>query len=75
DYGQSDIKIASALQIPGFPGVNVHTYSFGAGQHELTLAKGVCLVLGFVKADTAAPEGETGRGKAGAKNLDWLFDN
>jgi hypothetical protein len=37
------------------PVVNIHSYGFSAGNNMLKLAKGVCLVLGFVDSEQAIP--------------------
>jgi hypothetical protein len=55
--------------------VNIHSYSFPAGQHKLRLGKGICLLLGFVKGDQVIPVYDAGlmSDKKGI-NLDWLFE-
>lgn len=75
DYGQADTKIANALLIPGWPPVNVHSYSFSAGEHTLTLGKGVCLVLGCISDDAPLHSYDARLNEPGKKDLDWLFDN
>jgi len=75
DYGQSEIKISNALVIPGMPSVNIHTYSFKAGTNTLVLAKGVCLVLGFVKEEEPMKVYDALLNEPGRKNIDWLFEN
>jgi hypothetical protein len=75
DYGQADIKISNAIAIEGMPPVNIHTYSFKAGQHTLKLERGVCLILGFVDGDTVVPIYDAGlMGDLRNKNMDWLFE-
>lgn len=75
DYGQSEIKISNAISIEGMPSVNIHTYSFKAGQHTLKLERGVCLILGFVDGDTVLPIYDAGlTGDLRNKNIDWLFE-
>ncbi|MBS1512851.1 MAG: hypothetical protein JST86_18555 [Bacteroidetes bacterium] len=75
DYGQAEIKIAHALVIKGLPPVNIHTYSFAAGQQTLTLPKGVCLVLGIINDKENIPVYDAGLTKNGiTKELDWLFE-
>ncbi|HSC55028.1 MAG TPA: glycoside hydrolase family 20 zincin-like fold domain-containing protein [Phnomibacter sp.] len=75
DYGQAEIKISNALAIAGMPPVNVHTYSFKAGEHTLRLGKGVCLVLGFVPAQQAVPVYDAKlMSNDKNKNIDWLFE-
>jgi len=75
EYGQSEIKIAHAMIIKGMPTVNVHSYQFGAGKHTLKLAKGACLLLGFVQDDQIIPSFDAGYTENGLKNeIDWLFE-
>lgn len=75
DYGQAEIKLANAIVIKGWPPVNIHSYSFGAGRHELKLAKGACLIVGFVKGDQAVPVYDAGLTETGIRNeIDWLFE-
>ena len=75
DYGQAETKIANALVIKGMPAVNIHSYSFPAGDNTLQLAKGVCLVLGFVDAEQAIPSYDAGLTESGTKReIDWLFE-
>ncbi len=75
DYGQAEIKISNAISIEGLPPVNVHSYSFKAGQHTLKLEKGVCLLLGFVDGDTIIPIYDAGlMSDLKNKTMDWLFE-
>ncbi|MCF8339347.1 MAG: hypothetical protein K9I82_00085 [Chitinophagaceae bacterium] len=75
EYGQSEIKIAHAIIIKGLPTVNVHSYQFGSGKHTLKLAKGACLLLGFVQDDQIIPSFDAGFTENGLKNeIDWLFE-
>lgn len=75
DYGQAEIKIANAVMVSGMGPVNLHTYSFAAGTHTLTLGKGACLLLGFVDANTDVPVYDAGLNKAGSnRKLDALFN-
>ncbi|GAB3988179.1 hypothetical protein GCM10028807_10270 [Spirosoma daeguense] len=78
DYGQSEIKISNALLVDGLPPVNVHAYSFKAGQHTLNLGKGACLILGFMDGNQEIPISDAA-GVApdlagNKKNIDWLFE-
>jgi hypothetical protein len=73
NYGQAEIKISNALVANGFPPANVHAYSFPAGTNTLTLAKGACLILGFIPDQQELRifnAGLDGRGK----DIDWLFE-
>lgn len=75
EYGQSEIRIANALEIGGMPPVNIHTYSFAAGSNTLKLAKGACLILGFVDGDQVIPLYDAGITASGLKKeIDWLFE-
>ncbi|TJZ62164.1 hypothetical protein FAZ15_06550 [Sphingobacterium olei] len=48
DYGQAETKIRNAMRMQYMPMIDIHTYSFPAGQHELKLPKGEAVILGFV---------------------------
>jgi hypothetical protein len=75
DYGQADVKIANAMVIPGLPAMNVHTFTFKAGSHTLTLGKGASLILGFVDDKQAVPVYDAGLSQSGnIKDLRWLFN-
>ncbi len=73
DYGQAEIKITNGVQIEGYPPVNVHSFSFAAGDHTLHLGRGQCVLLGFVDGNQEIPVFDGGL--AGSqKNIDWLFE-
>jgi len=75
DYGQAEAKIRNALIISGMPPVNIHTFRFKAGENTLTLAKGACLILGFVDDSQTIPVYDAGLVTGGVKKqLDWLFE-
>ncbi len=75
DYGQSEIKISNAIAINGMPPVNIHSYSFKAGKNTLKLAKGVCLIVGFVDGEQTIPIYDAQLMSDNKnKNLDWLFE-
>jgi hypothetical protein len=73
DRGQADIRIANALRIHRLYPVNVYTYLFEAGEHELNLGKGLVLVLGFIDGSTEINTYDAGMGADGNKTVDWLF--
>lgn len=75
DYGQAETKIANGIVIAGMPPVNIHSYSFAAGNNTLKLAKGVCLILGFVEGGQIIPLYDAGLTEGGKKKeIDWLFE-
>jgi hypothetical protein len=75
DYGQAETRIANGLVVKGWPPVNVHSYSFPAGNNSLKLSKGACLVLGFVSDDQSIPLYDAGLLESGSKKeIDWLFE-
>ncbi len=75
DYGQSETKIANGLIIKGLPPINIHTYSFKAGTNTLTLAKGACVIVGFINANDTMPLYDAGLTEKGMKKeIDWLFE-
>ena len=49
DYGQAEAKIRNAMRLQYMPMIDIHSYSFPAGQQELKLPKGEAVILGFVK--------------------------
>jgi hypothetical protein len=75
DYGQAEAKISNAIIISGMPSVDIHTFSFKAGNNILNLPKGTCLILGFIDEDAALPIRDAGLTSGGVKKeLDWLFE-
>ena len=75
DYGQAEAKLANALIISGMPSVNVHSYTFKAGDNTLRLPKGIVLVLGFVEEEAPFAVRDAGLIPGGVKKeLDWLFE-
>ncbi|MCD0489329.1 hypothetical protein LPB86_13895 [Pedobacter sp. MC2016-14] len=73
DYGQAEIKISNAVVVKDFGPVNVHAYSFIPGIHTLTLAKGACLLLGFIDDKEEIRVFNAGLDGKG-KDIDWLFE-
>lgn len=75
DYGQAEIKIANAMVFTDMPSVNIHAYSFAAGTHTFTLAKGQCVILGFVDGNTVIQVYDAAMNKGGAnRKIDSLFN-
>jgi hypothetical protein len=75
DYGQAEIKIGNAIVFADMPPVNIHSYSFAAGTHTLTLAKGECVILGFVDGNAVIPVYDAAMHKGGAnRKIDALFN-
>jgi len=76
DRGQAEPRLRNAFVVNGgMPVVDVHTYSFPAGRHELNFAKGIYLVLGAVSRSNALPSYDAGLTTTGVKReLDWLFE-
>lgn len=73
NYGQAEIKISNALVLNGLPPLQVHAFSFAPGKHQFTLAKGMCMVLGFIDDQEEIRifnAGLDGRGR----DIDWLFE-
>ena len=73
-YGQADVKIANAMDIPRRASVNIHSYTLPAGKNTLDLGKGGLLVLGFIDAEQKIQpyNADIGGADVGAK-VDWLF--
>jgi len=75
DYGQAETKIANGIVVSGMPAVDIHSYSFAAGNNTLKLARGVCLILGFVQGNQVIPMYDAGLTENGKKKeIDWLFE-
>jgi hypothetical protein len=74
EFGQADTRIANALKITGQPPMNVHTYTYPAGSHTLTLGNGIVAILGFVDGTAEIRQRDAGIAAATDKeNVDWLF--
>jgi tetratricopeptide (TPR) repeat protein len=74
DRGQADIKIANAMLVDGLYPVNIYTYKYGKGEHELRLGKGRVLILGFIDGSKNIAVHDAGMGKDGSDStVDWLF--
>jgi len=73
-YGQAEVKIANAIEIPQRGSVNIHSYTFPAGKNTLNLGKGGLLALGFIDANQEIKPHNAGIGGTdiGSK-ADWLF--
>jgi hypothetical protein len=74
DRGQADIKIANAMLIPGLYPVNVYSYTYEPGSHELILGKGRVLILGFIDGDEEIFIHDAGiTDSEDGVAVDWLF--
>lgn len=74
EFGQGDVKIANAIDVPGRASVNIHTYTFPAGTNTLSLGKGAALILGFTNANQKINPRNAGFGGEGeSSKIDWLF--
>ena len=71
DFGQSEVRISNALEIKGQPPVNIHTFTFPAGDNVLKLNKGVALIVGFTDGTKTLTQRDAGLGER--TNIDWLF--
>ncbi|MDU1903149.1 MAG: glycoside hydrolase family 20 zincin-like fold domain-containing protein [Dysgonomonas sp.] len=73
-YGQGDVKIANALDIPNRGSVNIHSYTFEVGKHTLNLGKGALMVFGFIDANQKIQPHNAGfGGDDPSSKIDWLF--
>lgn len=74
NYGQGDVKIANALDIPNRGSVNIHTFTFPTGKHTINLGKGALMIIGFTSADQKiAPRNAGFGGESASSKIDWLF--
>ncbi len=71
--GQADIRIANAMTVDGLYPVNVYTYYYEPGEHELKLNKGIALLLGVMDGNQEIVTYDAGLGLDGKKTVDWLF--
>lgn len=75
DYGQSEVFIANAMEVRNRPAIDIHTYSFDAGKHSLTLPKGLLLLLGFIEENGQLKNYDANIGvPPEERNIDWLFE-
>lgn len=75
NYGQSETKVANGVVIKGMPTINIHSYTFAAGANTLTLARGACLILGFIDDTQVLTIYDAGLNEKGnKKEIDWLFE-
>ncbi len=73
-YGQGDVKIANAINIPGRSTVNIHTFTFTAGKHTLNLGKGALMILGFTSTKQTINPHNAGLGDSDpSSKIDWIF--
>lgn len=72
--GQADIKIANAMLVDNLYPVNIYTYKYEAGEHELILGKGRVLILGFIDGNKEIQIHDAGMtdSEEGVA-VDWLF--
>lgn len=51
DYGQAEASIRNAFRVQYMPMVDIHAYTFPAGENVLKLPKGEALILGVISED------------------------
>jgi hypothetical protein len=74
EYGQAEVILANAMNLKELPRINIHTYTFKAGENQLTLGKGRVLILGFIDANQKIETRDVGYiGKDEKEAVDWLF--
>lgn len=74
DRGQADIRIANAMTIDGLYPVNVYTYHYEAGTHELDPGVGRVLILGFIDGGKEIVTHDAGVSESNdGIPVDWLF--
>lgn len=72
--GEAEVVIANAMEVKDMPRINIHTYTFDAGNNELVLDKGRALILGFIDAEQEIKDRDAGLvGADEKKAIDWLF--
>ncbi|GEL10533.1 Glycosyl hydrolase family 20, domain 2 [Flavobacterium glycines] len=74
EMGEAEVILANAMNLKELPRVNIHTYSFKAGENQLTLGKGRVLILGFIDGNQKIEPRDVGYiGKDEKEAVDWLF--
>lgn len=74
EMGEAEVILANAMNLKELPRVNIHTYTFKAGENQLNLGKGKVLILGFIDANQKVEPRDVGFIDAGEKEaVDWLF--
>ena len=72
--GEAEVILANAMKLKALPRVNIHTYTFEAGENELHLGKGRVLILGFIDANQTINSRDVGLIDDNEKvAVDWLF--
>ena len=72
--GEAEVQLANAMEIEGLPPVNIHTYDYEAGDHELVLEDGKVLILGAISADQKVVSRDVGMiGEDQKAAVDWVF--
>lgn len=75
NFGQAETLIANGVYVKNLSGVNIHSYSFKPGSHVLKLAKGACMILGFIDDAGQLHAYDAGITENGVKKeIDWLFE-
>ena len=74
EHGEAEVILANAMKLKDLPRVNIHTYSFEAGENDLVLGKGRVLILGFIDANQNINSRDVGLiGEDDKEAVDWLF--
>ena len=72
--GEAEVILANAMRLKDLPRVNIHTYTFQAGENELVLGKGRVLIFGFIDANQPISTRDVGLiGDNEKAAVDWLF--
>lgn len=72
--GEAEVILANAMRLKDLPRVNIHTYTFEAGENELILGKGRVLIFGFIDANQPISTRDVGLiGDNEKAAVDWLF--
>jgi hypothetical protein len=72
--GQAEVLLANALKLQDHPRINIHTFDFEAGDQELSLDKGMVLILGAINSEASIQSRDVGIiGESEKEAIDWLF--
>ena len=74
DRGGYAPKIIHAAKFRGMKAINVHAFTYEAGEHELSFATGAFTVVGVIPARIRLEPRDAGLDQESLWNLDWLYE-
>ena len=74
DRGGLSVVYANAVQAAGCPDVNIHSFLYEAGTHEIYLGTGGFVIFGAVPAGVPLNSRDAGLSGETPDKLDWLYE-